>query len=65
MGTGFSRGTRWSEIEILNNEQGRPEVKVTGRVQELLNEKNVSQIYVSITHEADYSIGQVILTRKA
>jgi len=62
MGTGFSKGIRWAEIEILNNSQGRPEVRATGRVQELLKEQNVTQIHVSITHEAEYSIGQVILT---
>ncbi len=64
MGTGFRGGIRWADIEVLNNSHGKPEVKVSGRVKELLVEQQISHIHVSITHEQEYSIGQVILTGK-
>jgi holo-[acyl-carrier protein] synthase len=63
LGTGLRKGVRWAEIEVFNNPQGKPEVKVTGRAQELLLEQGVTTIHVSITHDNEYSIGQVILTR--
>ena len=62
LGTGLSSGIRWVEMEILNNSRGKPEINVTGRVQALLKEQNVDAVHVSISHEEEYSIGQVILT---
>ena len=62
LGTGLSSGMRWVEMEILNNSRGKPEINVTGRVQALLKEQNVDAVHVSISHEEEYSIGQVILT---
>ncbi|HZR46346.1 MAG TPA: holo-ACP synthase [Candidatus Manganitrophaceae bacterium] len=61
LGTGLRMGTRWTEIETVNNPAGKPEVKLRGRTGELAAEKNVSEIFATITHDTDYSIAQVLL----
>lgn len=61
LGTGLRMGTRWTEIETVNNPAGKPEVKVSGRTRELAEAKNVLEILTSITHDHDYSIAQVVL----
>lgn len=61
LGTGLRMGTRWTEIETINNAAGKPEVKLWGRTGELAAGKNVSEIFATITHDSDYSIAQVLL----
>ncbi len=61
LGTGLRMGTRWREIETVNNPAGKPEVRLSGRTRELADERNVADIFASITHDHDYSIAQVIL----
>ena len=63
LGTGWSRGVAWKEIETTNAPTGRPQVTVAGRVAELLKEQHGDEIFVTISHDTDYSIGQVIITR--
>ena len=60
-GTGWSGGVRWRDIETGNLPGGKPFVQVSGRVSELLADKKVTLIHVSISHDTDYSVGQVIL----
>ncbi len=61
LGTGLRMGTKWREIETVNNRSGKPEVKLWGRTRELADARNVADVFASITHDHDYSIAQVIL----
>lgn len=40
---------------------GKPRVEVTGHVKKLVDERGVKAIQVSISHDTDYSIAQVVL----
>ncbi|MBI3803194.1 MAG: holo-ACP synthase [Nitrospirae bacterium] len=64
LGTGLRMGTRWKEIETINNPAGKPEVRMSGRTRELADAQQVEEVFASITHDHDYSIAQVILARK-
>ena len=64
LGTGWSRGVAWKEIETTNAPSGRPLVTVSGRVNELFTAQGGNEIFVTISHDTDYSIGQVIITRR-
>ena len=61
MGTGWQAGIKWKDVEVDHLPGGQPMVRVFGRIKEILEGKNVKTIHVSITHDADYSLGQVIL----
>ncbi len=61
LGTGLRSGIRWVEIEIVNQPSGKPEVRVSGKVKELLQQHHVEAIHVSISHDSDYSVGQAVL----
>jgi holo-[acyl-carrier protein] synthase len=63
LGTGWRSGVRWTEIEVTNNPQGKPMVTVTGRVKQLMADLGVAEIHVSISHDTDYAIGQVVLVK--
>jgi phosphopantetheinyl transferase (holo-ACP synthase) len=54
----------WKEIETTNAPSGRPRVTVSGRVEELLTQQGGNEILVTISHDTDYSIGQVMITHR-
>ena len=50
LGTGL-RGLRWTNIEVLPNYQGRPEVRLSGGALEMAEAMEISKILVSISHD--------------
>jgi holo-[acyl-carrier protein] synthase len=65
LGTGWSAGIRWVDIQVLNDAQGRPVATADGRVGALLREAGVTGIHVSVSHDADYAVAQAILTKES
>ena len=62
LGTGWSAGVRWSDIQVLNDSAGRPVATVHGRVGALVREASVTGIHVSLSHDAEYAIAEAVLT---
>lgn len=60
LGTGL-RNNSWQEIEVVNNKLGKPEVKLSGKTALRAEDLNVESIFLSISHEKEYSIAQIIL----
>ncbi len=46
----------WKDIEIINNQQGRPELKLTG-----IDLSNIEDIDLSISHCKEYAVATVTL----
>jgi len=63
IGTGWSRGVRWRDIQILNDQAGKPVATVQGRVAALFREAGITGVHVSLTHDGDYAIAEVVLTK--
>jgi holo-[acyl-carrier protein] synthase len=59
LGTGLRDGIRWHEIEIINDELGKPAMHITGRAAELLDGR---QVALSMSHTRDNAIAFVLLT---
>ena len=62
LGIGSQMGVRWQEIETSHDDLGKPMVSLSGKVQQIAREQRVSDIFVSLSHDGDYAIAQVILT---
>ncbi|HWP46015.1 MAG TPA: holo-ACP synthase [Candidatus Limnocylindrales bacterium] len=60
-GTGWSRGVTWHDVEVFNDEGGRPQVKLSGKCQELAGELQVKQVLISLSHDGDYAIAQALI----
>jgi holo-[acyl-carrier protein] synthase len=60
IGTGWRDGIAWTDIEVVNNPLGQPEVTITGRVRQIADEKNIEQITLSITHTANFAIASAV-----
>ena len=64
IGTGLRGRMAFTEVEVVNDALGKPEVRVSGEVQRRVRELGIDQISISITHAADLAIASVVaLTR--
>ena len=61
LGTGWSDGISWLEIEILNLANGTPHLLVSGKAKEILLSKNITILHVSLSHLKDIASAIVIL----
>lgn len=50
LGTGWAEGTQFNEVEIINNEEGKPEVHLLGSTLKTINGMGVKKILVSLSH---------------
>ncbi len=62
LGIGVQMGINWQEIETTHDPFGKPVTQLSGQTQKIAQEKLVSKIFTSITHEKDFSIANIILT---
>jgi holo-[acyl-carrier protein] synthase len=60
MGTGWRGKIAWTDIEIKNNDAGRPEVTLTGEVKKIADKLGIEHISVSITHTANFAIASAV-----
>jgi holo-[acyl-carrier protein] synthase len=60
IGTGWRDGIAWTDIEVVNNALGQPEVNITGRVRQIADEKHIEQITLSITHTGNFAIASAV-----
>ena len=49
------------DIEIINDELGKPEIVLTGFFKDLATEKGINKVFVSLSHTKEFAIAQVIL----
>ena len=60
MGTGWRGKIAWTDIEVINNPAGQPEVTLDGEVKKLAEKLGIEHISVSITHTANFAIASAV-----
>ena len=60
LGTGWSRGVRWVDVEVVRQRGGRPTISLLGEARKIADSLGVKNIALSITHTAEQAIAQVI-----
>ena len=64
LGTGFRDNINFSDIEIINDTNGKPKLKISHKIKQLIQKKfktKKTNIYVSLSDEKKHSIAYVIL----
>jgi holo-[acyl-carrier protein] synthase len=64
MGTGWTGGHKFSEIEIVNNTLGKPELFVHGKVAEFCRAHGITGMQASLSHIKDLAKAVVVLEKK-
>lgn len=52
LGTGWTRGVRWVDIEVVRKPGSAPEVVLHGATAGIAQRKGIARIHVTITHDA-------------
>ncbi len=60
IGTGWRDGIAWTDIEIVNNAFGQPQVHLSGRVRQIAERSGIEQVTLSITHTANFAIASAV-----
>jgi holo-[acyl-carrier protein] synthase len=61
LGTGWSRGVRWRDIEVVRQPGGRPTLKFHGKAAEFAARLSAKNIALSLSHTPEQAIASVIL----
>ncbi len=60
LGTGWRRGVRWVDLEVVRAPGGRPTMTLHGEAKKIAERQGVAHIAMSITHTGTQAFAQVI-----
>ena len=60
IGTGWRGKIAWTDIEVINNSTGQPEITLRGEVEKLADKLGIKHISVSITHTSNFAIASAV-----
>ncbi|HEY9284455.1 MAG TPA: holo-ACP synthase [Pyrinomonadaceae bacterium] len=63
LGTGWSGGVGWRDVEVVNDPSGRPELVLSGTALELFRLSGATRAHLSLTHTAEHAVAHVLLER--
>lgn len=63
LGTGYRFGMAFHEIEVMNDELGKPYIKPHGKVKEYLEKEKISTIHLTISHVKEMASAFVVLEK--
>lgn len=63
LGTGWNFGMRWKEIEVVNDNLGKPCIVLSGEVSRFADRLEIKKALVSMSHTKQFVIAQVVLTK--
>ena len=73
LGTGFTQGVSWQDLEISNTPSGKPQIKVQGRSLEILNKLSRDilnssysdlEVHISISDDKPFATSTVIIEKR-
>ena len=60
LGTGWRRGVRWVDLEVVRQRSGRPTLELHGVSRQIADLLGVKHIAMTITHTENQALAQVI-----
>ena len=67
LGEGFRKNINFNDIEVINDNKGKPIINISSNVKKFLKKKfklNKYKIFLSLSDEKKYSIAYVIIDKK-
>lgn len=61
LGTGWSEGVGWVDVEVVSDQSGAPALQLRRRALARMHEIGASRVHVSLTHSGNLAIAQVLL----
>jgi holo-[acyl-carrier protein] synthase len=63
LGTGLADGIQWTDIEVLSDARGAPELNVKGRANQIAQERGIDGWLISISHTDTHAMASVVAGR--
>lgn len=60
LGTGWRGGIRWTDVETLADEQGKPHVTLHGEAARIAAAQGITRVLVSISHTKEHACASAI-----
>ncbi len=64
LGIGIRRGVHWRDVEVQRGALGKPVLKLTGRAAEMCRKEKIEGVFLTLTHDGEYSAAMVVLEKK-
>ena len=61
LGIGLREGLSWQEMEVVNDHYGKPELKLSGKAEQLFTNKGLTGCFLSLSHDGNCAVASVIL----
>jgi len=65
LGTGWQKGTAFSEIEIYNDDEGKPEFRFHGITAKTVSDLKLAKIFVSLSHLKTIACAMVVIEKES
>ena len=49
------------DVEVMNDEKGKPSIKIHGELEKFFGSKGIKQCHLSLSHEKEFGIACVVL----
>lgn len=63
LGTGFRYGMAFNEIEVLNDELGKPYIEIHGEVKKFVEQNQITNIHLTLSHVKEMANAFVVLEK--
>lgn len=63
LGTGWSGGIRWTDVEVVHAPSGKAQVRLLGRAREIARKMKIRAVHISITHTERYASAAAVAER--
>ncbi len=60
-GGGWSRTLPWKDVEVVNDRNGKPEIRVHGEAKKVYSKRKIKKILVSMSHTKEHAVANAIL----
>ena len=60
LGTGMRGQMKWTDVQIANNDLGKPEIVLSGESALIAERMGVAQVLVSISHTREHAVASAI-----
>jgi holo-[acyl-carrier protein] synthase len=65
LGTGWSGGLGWHDIEVVSKDSGEPALILRRGAQEIFNRAGATHAHLSLSHTSEHAVAQVIFERRS
>jgi holo-[acyl-carrier protein] synthase len=63
-GTGFGHGVNVTDVEVVNNEEGKPEVELHGGAQRLADQLGIVELHLSLSFTHDVGVANAVAVKE-